>query len=567
MIKKVMNPLICHTMKRKGLLSVHHLDEVSRRAVATQKDLLKRILADNSGTEYGRLYGFSEISSIDDYRKKVPFTVYDHYAPYIERMIRNGEENLLTSEPVIHYAMTSGSVNVPKLIPVTRKTLDHYVVYAGNMIFGVLNEFYRDTTGKTLANGFCLNTLEAPPKTTPNGITKGAISGAVLRPYINLLGNFMTSPAEVIFPTEEMYLPYLKLLFALAEPNVTCMLSAFMTALVDLMTIMQSKWQMLCDDIEKGTINREVAMSEAMREKLQARLKPNPKRAEELRREFARGFDEPIIPRIWKKFQWVAAIGTGGFVQHTIRMRKYTGKNIPYSFLTYAASECLMGVARRTGDSSYVLLPDGGVFEFIPVDAKDENETCTIDQLEQGKDYEIVVTNLSGFYRYRMYDVVRVTGFYNEAPMIEFLYRKNQMISIAGEKTNDEAMRWMIARFHEDTGILVRDYSVFADTNHEPGRYVILIEPEEEIDPAELPRYREIVEKRLGEANPSFGEKIYRGILGRTKLCILQQETYMLYRDTLVYRGVSQNQIKPVRIIDTPMKEKFFFGLLDHETE
>ena len=90
-----MNPLICHTMKRKGLLSVHHLDEVSRRAVATQKDLLKQILADNSGTEYGRQYGFSEISSIDDYRKKVPFTVYDHYAPYIERMIRNGEENLL----------------------------------------------------------------------------------------------------------------------------------------------------------------------------------------------------------------------------------------------------------------------------------------------------------------------------------------------------------------------------------------------------------------------------------------------------------------------------------------
>ena len=58
-----------------------------------------------------------------------------------------------------------------------------------------------------------------------------------------------------------------------------------------------------------------------------------------------------------------------------------------------------------------------------------------------------------------------------------------------------------------------------------------------------------------------------RGSLGRTKLCILQQETYMLYRDTLVYRGISQNQIKPVRIIDTPMKEKFFFGLLDHEIE
>ena len=146
-------------------------------------------------------------------------------------------------------------------------------------------------------------------------------------------------------------------------------------------------------------------------------------------------------------------------------MRQYTGKNIPYSFLNYAASESLMAVARRTGEDGFVLLPDGGFYEFIPVDSEDEETTLTIDQLEAGKDYEIVVTNLSGFYRYKIKDVIRVKGFYNEAPLVSFLYRKNQMISIAGEKTNEEALRWTISKFQDETGVLVRDYSIYADTD------------------------------------------------------------------------------------------------------
>lgn len=151
--------------------------------------------------------------------------------------------------------------------------------------------------------------------------------------------------------------------------------------------------------------------------------------------------------------------------------------------------------------------------------------------------------------------------------MIQFLYRKNQMLSIAGEKTNEEAVRWAIARFQDDTGVLLRDFSVYADTDAKPGRYVVLMEPDKEIASEKMEEYREIIEKRLGEANPSFGAKVNSGVLGRTKLCITQQETYMLYRDLMVMKGVSLNQLKPVRVIDTPMKERFFFHLLEQEAE
>lgn len=567
MMKTLANLLFCKMMKKRGADSLHHLDDASRQATALSEQTLLTVLRENASTEYGRLYHFDEIRSVEDYRRRVPYTTYDDYAPYIERMIRNGEEGLITNSPIRHYAVSSGSVGVPKHIPVSQRTLDIYSMYIANMVFGVMNEFYRDTMGRTFPHGYCLNTVEAAPMLTENGVPKGPISGTLLQPVKKLLKYFMTSPAELIFPTEQMDMKYLKLRFALPERNVICIMAPFMTAPVDLMTYLEENWEALCDDIEHGVIGKDVRVSADLREKLERQLRPDPKRAQELRREFQSGFSTPILPRIWKHFSYVTAIGTGGFSQYTPKMRQYTGKNIPYTFAAYAASEALIATARRTGDESFVLLPNSGFYEFLPVDAKDETATLTIDQVEEGKDYEIIVTNLSGFYRYRIKDVIRVTGFYNEAPMIQFLYRKDQMLSIAGEKTNGTAVRWAISKFQDTTGLLLRDFSVYADTNVSPGRYVVLMEPDKEIDPANLPQYRDLIEQLLGEANPSFGAKIRTGVLGRTRLCITQQQTYMLYRDLMIMKGVSPNQLKPVRVIDTPMKERFFFNLLEMETE
>ena len=40
-----------------------------------------------------------------------------------------------------------------------------------------------------------------------------------------------------------------------------------------------------------------------------------------------------------------------------------------------------------------------------------------------------------------------------------------------------------------------------------------------------------------------------------------QMQTRALWRDLKVHKGTSLNQVKPVRVLDTPMKKKFFYGL------
>ena len=553
----VMNEAILKILIFRGRKAMKDLDNNSRRAVALSEETLLKLLDANKDTEYGKKYGFADIHSVDEYRKKVPLSTYDDYEPYVRRMVDNNEQGLISCEAPEHYALSSGSIGVPKHIPVVKAELDKYGKYGTAMCFGVMDEYYRNTTGRSFKSGFGVDCVELKFQETKYGVPKGAISGNTMKQVKDMTKYFMEPPWDVINPQANMDLKYLRARYALERKDIVFMDAAFMTALVDLIDYMRANWEMLVKDIYHGRINKEVDIPQEWREKFEAGMKPNPKRAKELAREFKKGSDR-LIPRIWPDIQFIGSIGTGGFFTYSKKMRRYTGRNVPFNNLSYAASEGLFATARHAGDTSYVLIPDGGFYEFIPAKNDDDSQILTIDQLEEGEDYEIIITNLSGFYRYRIKDVIRVTGFYNESPMVQFVYRKSQMLSIAGEKTNEEAVRWSIEQFMKDTGLVVNDYSVFANTDTQPGHYTFYMEPDRVVPKEDLKKYRDAIEERMMQANPSYGNKIRTGVLSPMELKFVQLESYQLYRDMMITKGTSANQLKPVRVIDTPVKLRFF---------
>jgi hypothetical protein len=85
----------------------------------TQAKVLRKLLARNANSEFGRAYGFSTIRNAKDYQARVPISTYDDLATYINR-IRNGETNVLTTEAVTLFEKTSGSSSAAKYIPYTR---------------------------------------------------------------------------------------------------------------------------------------------------------------------------------------------------------------------------------------------------------------------------------------------------------------------------------------------------------------------------------------------------------------------------------------------------------------
>ena len=90
-----------------------------------------------------------------------------------------------------------------------------------------------------------------------------------------------------------------------------------------------------------------------------------------------------------------------------------------------------MGINIKENSGQYILVPGAMFFEFIPIhennieeEEEDISKVLFIDQLEIDKSYEIVITNFSGLYRYRMGDVIKIVGYHNASPIIEFQYRK-----------------------------------------------------------------------------------------------------------------------------------------------
>ena len=79
-----------------------------RKVKEIQEKLLLTWIHSNSSTSYGQAHKFSEISSVDDFKKSHPLTQYQHYEKYVNG-IYQGQTKVMTSvEPYI-LAMTSGT--------------------------------------------------------------------------------------------------------------------------------------------------------------------------------------------------------------------------------------------------------------------------------------------------------------------------------------------------------------------------------------------------------------------------------------------------------------------------
>ena len=541
-----------------------HLKELlsnCARANTLNKELLMKMVHDNKNTEYGKLHHFDEIKTVDDYKRLVPFSDYDTYAPYIERMVKNREKNLITSYPIVQYAETSGSVGVPKKIPVTKQSMEIYTKYTITRVTALADKYHREKYGKKLPSGRGFNQLEIVDRTLDDGTPLGNISGSAAKSYKVLFPYYLTSPIPVLYPKGYMPMMYLKVRYLLADRDCIFMFSVFMTNLVDMMNYIKNNWETLVEDIRTGTFNADVQIDDDVKAELLKVTKPDPERAAELEAEFKKGFDTPIIPRIWPKMSFISTIGTGGFAAYTRVMRSFSG-DVPIDFSIYGASEAMMAACVHIEEPEFALLCDSCFFEFLPADApSDATDTLNIDELEVGKDYEIIITNLSGFYRYRIKDVIKVLGYEGESPKITFAYRKSQLLDLSGDKITEAMMDETIRRTGEELGCNIIDYTVFPNREDSPSHYEFLIEPDRLLDPSKCDYYLEVLERHLGEVNPVYKECIDTNEIAHAKLYVQQLQTHALWRDLKLHKGTSLNQVKPVRVLDTPLKKKFFYSL------
>ena len=240
-------------------------------------------------------------------------------------------------------------------------------------------------------------------------------------------------------------------------------------------------------------------------------------------------------------------------------MRKYCGDNISFCYEMYASSEALIASSMNVEDKNYLLIPDGGFYEFIPVE-EESIKPLLMNELEVGKLYEIVVTNLSGLYRYKIKDVIRVTGFVGENPLLQFAYRKEQVINMGGVHLTIEHITNAIKEFEKAIGTQITDYSLYVNIDHVPARIEIFIETENEISEEIQDKIVEIFDEKLANVNEEHGRMIRVGESAHSVVHCVEKGTYSRYRDMKIKKGVPVNQIKTIRFIDTKEKLEYFLN-------
>ena len=157
--------------------------------------------------------------------------------------------------------------------------------------------------------------------------------------------------------------------------------------------------------------------------------------------------------------------------------------------------------------------------------------------------------------------MVKVLGYESGCPRITFSYRKSQLMDLAGEKITEAMMDEAIRRTGEELKVNIVDYCVYPNRDISPSHYEFLIEPERQLDPARCGEYLEILERHLGEVNPVYKEELGPNEIDHGVLFLQQEQTHALWCELRIQKGASLNQVKPVRVLDTPMKKQFFYAL------
>lgn len=544
-----------------GMIEHTKLKVYAKNAVKKQEKLLMKLMRDNKSTVYGKANNFDKVHSIEDYQNIVPLSTYADYEDYVHRMA-NGEKGLITNRIIHRYTESSGSTGRSKLVPLSAWAEWVCQCFSFSAPVGCAVKYFR-SKGRFLPPQRGLLTAEIGSRKLPCGKTVSCLSSIPLLNLKPIVKFFTCSPKEVMFPREgvDMDMHYVKLRFALPDEDISYLGTIFITTLESMLFYLEENWELICDDIEKGTIDESIRMPDDIRASLTKKLKPNPKRAEQLRAEFRKGFDvSPIVPRIWPKCEWMYGMGTGALSLYAKKLRRYIGDEMPIHYLGYAATEALMAVPIELNSFEYVILPQNGFFEFRPVDAPDDFKPLTIKDVEVGKEYELILTNMSGFYRYRIEDVVKVTGFYHESPKVTFCYRLNQIANISGEKVNQMAFDEIVGNLSDKLGELFVGYSLYPDRTTSPGHYVLLLESTVEHTTADEEEYGRIFEDIFCKGNVSVEPLIKSGALGHCEVKFLKSGTYDAYRQVLKDRGANLNQVKPIKVISTDEQKDFFFS-------
>ncbi|XP_022922958.1 probable indole-3-acetic acid-amido synthetase GH3.1 [Cucurbita moschata] len=555
----------------KDAKALQFIEQMTRNADAVQQTVLAEILTRNAATEYLRRYSLDGATDPHTFKEKLPVITYEDLEPDIQRIANGDRSPILSSHPISEFLTSSGtSAGERKLMPTIKEELDRrQLLYS--LLMPVMNLY---VPGLDKGKGLYFLFVKSETR-TPGGLLARPVLTSYYksdhfktRPYDPFV--VYTSPNEAILCPDSFQSMYTQMLCGLLQRHQVLRLGAvFASGLLRAIRFLQLNWQDLANDIRNGTLNSKIT-DPSLRDCIEKILKPDAELADFVSDECSKEDWEGIVTRIWPKTKYLDVIVTGAMAQYIPTLDYYSG-GLPLACTMYASSECYFGLNLnpmcKPSEVSYTIMPNMAYFEFLPHEPNTESDSppklVDLVDVEVGKEYELVITTYAGLYRYRVGDILRVTGFHNAAPQFHFVRRKNVVLSIDSDKTDEAELQKAVenaSKLLKEWKASVVEYTSYAETKTIPGHYVIYWELMVKEAEGKWPS-KEVMEECCLAMEESLNSVYRQGrvadhSIGALEIRVVKNGTFEELMDYAISRGASINQYKVPRCVNfTPIME------------
>lgn len=461
-----------------------------------QNELLLDLIDTAKYTQIGKQYDFASIKSYKTFSERIPVSTYEEYQNLIERS-RKGEHNIFWPTPIKWFAKSSGTTNAKsKFIPVSLESLEdcHYAggkdllcMYLNN------NEDSQMFTGKSLRLGGSKELYEE------NGTVFGDLS-AILIDNMPFWAEFSSTPSNKVSLMSDWEYKMQAIVNETIDENVTSLAGVPSWMLVLLNNVLEHTGKKNLLDIWP---NLEVYFHGGV--------------------SFTPYIDQykAILPR--KEFKY---------------------------YEIYNASEGFFAIQDKNNSSELLLMLDYGIFyEFIAMDiyGTSEEKVISLNDVEIGKNYAVIITTNAGLWRYKIGDTVRFASL--NPYRIKVSGRTKHHINVFGEELIIENAEDALKLVCKKTKAEIIDFTaapIFMQ-GKEKGAHEWLIEFKK--PPKDINYFNELLDNALKSLNSDYEAKRYNNMtLNKPKINIAR--THLFY-DWLKEKDKLGGQHKIPRLSNT----------------
>ena len=416
---------IISTLLKKGIRLRESLEQEYSSPLDLQKNQLKKLLLKAEGTEIGQTYDFHEIlktfrqsdgAFYEAYKSRVPVYDYDSIHAEFWNKLQSGKKNVTWPGAVKYFALSSGTSGAAsKYIPITKAMV---TAIRRTGVRQILSLSKYDLPASLFTKGILM--LGGSTDLEFNGTYfSGDLSGI--------------TAGKLPIWLQRFYKPGKKI-------------------------SRNRNWGDKLDQIVERAKDWDIGIIVGVPAWLQILIE-----------KIIEKYKVKHIHEIWPNLQ-IFVHGGVTFEPYKKGFETLLGKPLIY-IETYLASEGFLAFQALPDRKSMRLVLNNGIFhEFVPFteanfdeagNLKKGAQTLKIDEVQEGKDYALLISTCAGAWRYLIGDVVRFVS--KAESEIIITGRTKHFLSLCGEHLSVDNMNKAIELAADELGIRVKEFTVLGE--------------------------------------------------------------------------------------------------------